>query len=162
MYRGNGPEKNTFGFTPAFYEQNCSKSDIPEALAAQCSLLRRQANKLEGRLNCFKDPGHQKCQTVMTEAKQLREKDAPLYKACVRQGYARFNRSRPPVKQRSSDCAHQRKLAKGPNGKGDKWRKLLPAGCRENTFVGRDGIDCCSGNIYHDGPLNAECISFYQ
>jgi hypothetical protein len=57
-YRGNGPHQNTFDFTPAFYEQNCSQSDIPSALAAHCASLRTQARRLEGRINCFQEPKH--------------------------------------------------------------------------------------------------------
>src|SRR5687767_14716582 len=41
------------------------------------------------------------------------------------------------------------------------WKKLLPGVCRPGTFVGRNGLDCCSRNLSADGPLGAECIRFY-
>jgi len=161
-YRGNGPHKNTFDFTPAFYEQNCSKSDIPRALATQCASLRKQARKLEGLRNCFQEPEHPKCVNIMSQAKQRQAQDMPLYEACRQQGEVRFNRSRPIAEQRSLDCAYEQKGTGGPNNKGNRWKKLLPAACRANTFVGRDGLDCCSGSLFHDGPLDVECRNFYQ
>jgi hypothetical protein len=161
MYRGNGPHQNTFDFTPAFYEQNCSNPDIPRALTMQCASLRTQARKLEGRLNCFQAPEHPKCINIMAQGKQRQAQDMPLYEVCRQQGETRFNRSRPIAAQRSNDCAYEQKGTGGPNSAGKRWRKLLPAACRENTFVGQDGLDCCSGNLFHDGPLDVECRNFY-
>lgn len=161
MYRGAGPHKDTFDFTPAFYEENCTKPDLPEALAAQCISLRKQAKRLEGRLNCFEDPDHAKCRDIMEQAKQNRAHDLPFYEACLQQGQELFNQSRPVSEQRSLNCAYEKKGTGGPNSKGLTWKKLLPAACRENTFVGRDGLDCCSGSLFHDGPLGLECKNYY-
>src|SRR5262245_30891670 len=30
MYRGNGPAPRRFDFTPAFFEENCSRADLPQ------------------------------------------------------------------------------------------------------------------------------------
>jgi hypothetical protein len=47
------------------------------------------------------------------------------------------------------------------NNNGTVNASLLPAACRDGTFVGRDGLDCCSGSVLHDGPLGTECRDFY-
>jgi len=161
MYRGAGPHRNTFDFTPAFYEQNCSKSDIPGALAAQCASLLVQARRLEGRINCFAEPDQARCRDIIEQAKQRRAQDIPFYEACRQQGEAQFNLSRPAADQRSLNCAYEMIGTGGPNSQGKRWRKLLPGACRDNTFVGRDGLDCCSGSLFHDGPLGVECRNFY-
>jgi hypothetical protein len=161
MYRGTGPHKNTFDFTPAFYEQQCAKADIPKPLATQCSALHQQAKRLEGRLNCFQNPEHEKCQALVQQAQQQQSQDLPLYNACRKEGEDRFNRRQPAEKQRSEECAYEKQGTGGPNSQGKRWRKLLPGVCRDNTFVGRDGLDCCTGNLFHDGPLDVECRTFY-
>lgn len=161
MYRGNGPHRDRFDFTPAFYEQNCSRPGIPRALAAQCASLRAQARRLEGRLNCFQTPEHPRCAGVMAQARQRQAQDKPIYEACLSQTEARFNRGRPVAERRSNDCAYEQRGTGGPNSRGRRWRRLLPGACREGTFVGRDGLDCCSGSLFHDGPLDVECRNFY-
>ncbi|HEX8149851.1 MAG TPA: hypothetical protein VF591_21905 [Pyrinomonadaceae bacterium] len=161
MYRGDGPHPNTFDFTPAFYEQNCPRPGIPRALATQCAALRGQARALEGRLNCFRTPEHRKCADLMAQAKRRQAQDRPVYETCVQQGEAKFNEGRPVAQQRSNDCAYEQRGTGGPNRAGKRWKKLLPGACREGTLVGRDGLDCCSGSLFHDGPLDVECRNFY-
>jgi hypothetical protein len=138
------------------------KTDIPEPLADQCASLNKQAKKLEGRINCFQKPEHPACKNLVEQAKQQQAQELPLYEACRQQGEPRFNRKRPIAEQRSLDCAYEKQWTGGPNKKGKTWKKLLPAACRENTFVGRDGLDCCTGTVFHDGPLDIECNIFYQ
>lgn len=161
MYRGNGPHQNTFDFTPAFYEGNCPRPNIPEALAEQCRALTEQAKSLENRINCIHDANHPKCADLIAAAKQRKEMDEPLYNTCLEQGEEKFNGDRLESEQRSENCAYEKHGTGGPNSKGKRWRKLLPAVCRENTFVGRDGLDCCSGSTFRDGPLGIECKGFY-
>ena len=107
MYRGTGPHQNTFDFSPAFYEQQCAKPDIPQPLATQCTALHLQAKRLEGRLNCVQNPGHEKCQALMQQAQQQQAQDLPLYQACRKEGEDRFNRRQSPEKQRSEECAYE-------------------------------------------------------
>lgn len=161
MYRGNGPHANTFDFTPAFYEANCSKPDIPAALAEQCRSLARSARGLDGRVNCVRTPEHARCVEVIRVAREKQERDRPIYQECVRLGEAAFNRGRPVTEQRSEACAYEKKGTGGPNSRGKTWRRLLPGACRDGTFVGRDGTDCCTGNPLADGPLGVECKAFY-
>jgi hypothetical protein len=47
-------------------------------------------------------------------------------------------------------------------GSGDRrWRLLLPAACRPDTFVGRDGLDCCSENVRFAASVHPECTTFF-
>lgn len=71
-----------------------------------------------------------------------------------------FNRDRPPAQQRTHGCAYEM-VGTGRNSQGRTWKRLLPAACRDGTFVGRDGLDCCSGNPFADGALGVECRHFY-
>jgi hypothetical protein len=160
LYRGGGPHRDAFDFTPAFYEEWCSKPDLPARLDDQCGALAIEARRLEGRLNCIRHPEETRCRTVIDAARRAQAADQPSYDECRRVGEAAFNRDRPAAQQRSNDCAYE-KVGTGRNSRGDTWRKLLPGACRDGTFVGRDGLDCCSGKLLSDGPLGIECKHFY-
>jgi hypothetical protein len=161
MYRGGGPHSNTFDFTPAFYEKYCPQSSIPLALADKCKSLNAQATALDGRVNCIRNPDHTKCVDLIKAAKERHAADRPIYEQCKRVGNVRFNTGRPLEQQRSLACAYEKRGTGGPNRKGKTWKRLLPGVCRDNTFVGRDGLDCCNGKPISDGPLNIECSNFY-
>jgi hypothetical protein len=162
MYRGNGPHPNTFDFTPNFYKQNCSNPAIPVQLNQQCQSLAAAAKTLNGRINCITTPNDPKCIALMKTANSLQANDQPLYDKCKREGESNFNRNRPIDQQRSNDCAYEKKGTGGPNARGLTWKRLLPGACRLGTYVGRDGLDCCSGYPFADGPLGVECKGFYQ
>jgi hypothetical protein len=155
------PYRKTFDFTPAFYEQQCPQSSIPAALATKCNALKTQARKSDGRVNCIRNPDHVKRVEVMSIAKERQAADRPLYEQCKNVGETQFNRGRPIAHQRSIGCAYEKRGTGGPNSKGKTWKRLLPGACRDNTFVGRDGLDCCNGNPISDGPLDIECRGFY-
>ena len=161
MYRGGGPPPNTFDFTPAFYEKHCSLSPIPATLAAKCNALNAQARTLDGRVNCIRNPEHTRCVESMRTAQERQGADRPIYEQCKREGEAQFNKGRPIAQQRSLACAYEKQGTGGPNSKGKTWKRLLPGACRDNTFVGRDGLDCCNGLPISDGPLGVECSGFY-
>lgn len=162
MYRGNGPHPRTFDFTPGFYKQNCSNPAIPTQLGQQCKSLAAAARVLDGRTNCIANPNDPKCVALMKAANSLQVADLPLYDKCKRDGETKFNKNRPVAQQRSNDCAYEKKGTGGPNSSGKTWKRLLPGACRPGTFVGRDGLDCCTGNSFSDGPLGSECKGFYQ
>jgi hypothetical protein len=104
----------------------------------------------------------QQCpQSSMSIAKERQAADRPLYEQCKNVGETQFNRGRPIAHQRSIGCAYEKRGTGGPNSKGKTWKRLLPGACRDNTFVGRDGLDCCNGNPISDGPLDIECRGFY-
>ena len=162
MYRGGGPPENTFDFTPAFYAQHCSEPSIPPTLAAKCNALRTDARQLDGRVNCIKNPEHPKCVQIIQTAKQSQAVDRPLYEQCKRDGQAKFNQTRPKAQRRDQDCAYEKHGTGGPNSRGVRWARLLPGVCRDNTYVGRDGLDCCSGAPLTDGAFGKfECKGFY-
>ncbi len=160
MYRGAGPHPRAFDFTPAFYEASCGKADIPPALAAQCRILAQAKKTLEGRVNCIRSPDHPKCATLIEEAREAQAKDRQLYAECLRLGESAFNATRPVSEQRSNDCTYEMK-GTGVNSQGKTWKRLRPAGCRDGTYVGPNGTDCCTGNLFADGPQGAECRVFY-
>jgi hypothetical protein len=161
MYRGDGPSKMTFDFTPSFYSENCPGTDSYPLLQEKCKELKAAEHALAGRINCIKDPNNDRCSQLISAAKAAKEIDAPLYQSCLLQGEKKFNTTQPKERQRSLGCAYEKHGTGGPNSKGTTWRKLLPAVCREGTFVGRDGLDCCNGIPFVDGPLGRECRSFY-
>ncbi|MGH7789080.1 MAG: hypothetical protein ACRERC_19575, partial [Candidatus Binatia bacterium] len=160
MYRGAGPHADAFDFTPAFYEAWCPRPDLPARLTAQCAALAAAARQLDGKLNCVRTPDDQRCRALIDAARQRQAADQPLYDECRRVGEAAFNQRRPPAEQRSNGCAYE-KVGTGQNSQGRTWRKLLAGACRDGTYVGRDGLDCCSGNPFSDGPLGVECRAFY-
>ena len=161
MYRGSGPGRNTFDLTPAFYEKWCKKEGIPKLLSSKCAELKRTASKLDGRINCIKNQNHELCATMMQAVIKAKEDDTPIYQQCLELGQRKFNKDKPDNKKRKHNCAYEFESNGGPNSSGLKWHKLLPAACRENTFVGRDGLDCCSGSKFVDAALGIECRIYY-
>ncbi|MDG1581040.1 hypothetical protein [Pseudomonas sp. GOM6] len=161
MYRGGGPDKNTFDFTPAFFQEICAATPTQEILNERCKQMRRAEASLSGRTNCITAPASPECATVMLKARNDRAADLPLYEQCLSLGQAKFNKQQPKAAQRSLECAYEAYGTGGPNSRGTRWRKLLPGACREGTFVGRDGLDCCSGVKLTDAWLGSECKAFY-
>ena len=161
MYRGAGPPRNTFDFTPAFYLKHCGQPSTPPLLAAKCNALKAQARTLDGRVNCIQNPDHPKCVDIIRVARKRQADDRPLFEKCKQLGEAEFNSGRPIREQRSEGCAYEKRGTGGPNSQGTTWKRLLPGACRDNTFVGRDGLDCCNGITIFDGPLGVECKGFY-
>lgn len=160
-YRGGGPAHKTFDFTPAFYQKACAGQPPQDALKAKCEELRKGAKALEDRINCFAEPTRAECEALIKAARETQTADRTVYDECKAKGELNFNKDRPKEIQRSNNCAYERYGTGGPNSKGTTWKKLLPGVCRSGTFVGRDGLDCCSGNSFSDGPLGLECRAFY-
>lgn len=163
LYRGNGPEKERFDFTPAFYEETCPKPGIPDALAKQCKSFDRQFAKLTvDAVYCLNEPAHAGCPELLATADTAKAADLPLWDECRQIGEAAFNRKHAgePAKQRSEACAYEKKGTGGPNSKGQTWRRLLPAVCQKGAYVGRDGLDCCDGNKMSLGGLGRECTPY--
>jgi hypothetical protein len=161
IYQGGGPTKKTFDFTPAFYLNACAGQPQQASLQTKCNELRKAAKTLEGRVNCIAKPHDVNCEPIIAAARKLQLADRTAYQSCVTIGQDKFNLNRPETEQRSIKCAYERYGTGGPNSKGVTWKKLLPGACRDSTFVGRDGLDCCSGNTLADGPFAHECRAFY-
>jgi len=161
-YQGGGPHADTFDFTPNFYKENCPIASIPSQLKNQCAAFHKAAKPLVNKTNCIQNPGDTKCVAIIKTADTSQTTDLPLYDQCKKEGEAKFNRDRPIEEQRSNDCAYEQKGTGGPNSKGNRWKRLLPGACRTGTYVGKDGLDCCTGIVVADGPLGSECRNFYQ
>jgi hypothetical protein len=158
-YRGGGPEVGRFDFTPAFYEENCPKANLPTVFARQCRSAQPAMDILKNQINCIANPEHEKCKGMMETVARRKAADDVLYGECKRLGQAAFNRKyrNQPRMQRSNDCAYERLRTGG----GGRWRRLLDGACRTGNYVGRDGLDCCSGNLYAAAMLGRECRSFF-
>lgn len=161
MYRGGGPSKMTFDFTPSFYSDSCPGAETHTVLRNKCKELKLSEQSLAGRVNCIKEQNNGRCTQLIATARAAKDADLPLYESCREQGETKFNVAHPKDEQRSLACAYEKFGTGGPNSKGTTWRKLLPAACREGSFVGKDGLDCCNGIPFADGPLGRECRSFY-
>lgn len=160
-YRGSGPGENTFDLTPAFYKEWCDTENLPKALEKKCKQLNQNEKKLDGRVNCINFPQNALCAELMEKTIQAKVNDQPLYDECIRVGQSSYNRNRLKSEKRTHDCGYEYESNGGPNSRGLKWKKLLPGACREGTFVGRDGLDCCSGEKFVDASLGLECKLFY-
>lgn len=161
IYRGRGPDENTYDFTPAFYQEVCATSPPQPALAAKCRELKDAGRKLLGNINCIANPGHAKCKEIIQKAKQAQELDKPKYEQCRRVGEYKFNRLKLGTEMRIDKCAYEFLSRGGPNSRGTRWHKLLPGACRTGTFVGPYGTDCCNGYPFDDGPKGVECHIYY-
>jgi hypothetical protein len=162
LYRGDGPGPGRFDFTPAFFEANCSKTELPIAFRKECESAAPALEEIKDLVNCVASPGDRRCAAVMTIAQQRQTADDVLYNQCTEQGETAFSRkySEQPSLQRSNDCAYE-KIGTGRNLKGETWSKLLPGACRAGTYVGRDGTDCCNGSLYEAALLGRECRQFF-
>lgn len=161
IYRGGGPPENRFDFTPAFFSESCDRSDLPSPLLAKCQELKKTAAILKTRINCFENQEHQKCQELMVKVKERKKKDNVLYEECKSLGQEAFNEQHKnePELQRELDCAYAKRRKTLSNEK--KFRPLLDGACREGTYVGGRGFDCCSGNVFQASIDFKECSIFY-
>lgn len=160
LYRGNGPHKGRFDFTPAFYEANCNRHDLPNALVRECRAQEHAvaSHHYDTAINCFDQPAHPRCQSVMQAAKAAREADEPKYAKCLSAGEAAYNQSQTNMNERrTNECAYTLSLS-GGNG---KWHRLLPAACRPDTYVDRYGLDCCSRSARFAAANHDECLAFF-
>lgn len=160
-YRGAGPPFGKFDFTPSLYAKVCVQDKIPKGLEDKCSSLNRRVKRFNKRINCISDPNHQECKRTMRRAVAKKQEDTTYYLECKRQGSLRFNDGYPSNMQRETDCMYER-YGTGRNSNGLTWRKLLPAGCQDDSFVGRDGLDCCSAEVYSAACFPRECGIYYR
>jgi len=161
-YRGGGPDRWTFDFTPAFYTENCRRTDIPAKLTVECDRLATAYAKLtQGKIYCIEHPDVPQCVTMMEAARARKAADLPDWLAC-RANEQDFNNKMKlqPHRQRSNACAYEAHGTGGPNSRGTRWKRLLPAACLANSYVGRDGLDCCGPDPFTLGGLGRECAIY--
>lgn len=162
-YRGSGPPDGKFDFTPAFFDAWCPRADKPAALASECALIERAERRYADRLNCFATPDAPVCRAVMSQARLAQEADEADYALCLRLGVQAFNRQQPDEARHRSTragCGYAQNIRKC-NSRGVCWQTLLPGACAPGSFVGRDGLDCCSGTVRAAAYLHPECTPFY-
>lgn len=164
VYRGSGPLERTFDFTPAFFAGACGRPGIPPRLAAKCRELEAAVadRGYDRRINCLSFATDDACIALMAEAERLKAADSLERDACLQEGEQAYNaRQTDRTPQRSLACNYERFGTGGPNSGGRTWRRLLPGACRDGTFVGRDGLDCCSNDLLAAAALHPECSVFY-
>jgi hypothetical protein len=161
-YRGAGPPKGRFDFTPTFFEENCATPVLPTPVAAKCQSAQAAIKRLEGLVNCIEDQSHEKCRATMEAAKAKKAADDLLFDECRSLGETAFNKKHAatPHMQRSIACAYELH-GTGRNSAGVTWKRLLDGACRAGTFAGRDGLDCCSGSLFAAALLGRECRPFF-
>jgi hypothetical protein len=130
-------------------------------LSAKCDAFKVAAKNLQSRVNCILTPTAPPCVAMMKAAADSRRLDQPKFKACLAQGLTAYNKDKAPADKRSQGCAYELLRNGGPNVNHVRWQKLLPAACRDGTYVGTYGTDCCSGVLLTDGALGKECSGFY-
>lgn len=163
-YRGGGPPAGTFDFTPAFYDANCGTTGIPAALASKCAALDAavRASGYDRRINCFNQPGDPRCAAILASGQARRAADEPKRARCLSIGQSAFNAEQTsPRERRSNACNYTADRLGGPNSNGVTWRLLLPAACPAGSFVGRDGLDCCSASTRFVAGIHPECAAFF-
>jgi hypothetical protein len=161
-YRGGGPSRGRFDFTPAYFEENCSKPNLPSEFREMCQSAAPGIERLKRLVNCVATPDDPKCTDLIAAARESQTSDEVFYNECKQLGQVAFNKKHrnERSRQRSNECAYE-KFGTGRNSKGETWTKLLPGACRTGTFVGRDGTDCCNGSLYEAALLVTECNRFF-
>jgi hypothetical protein len=163
MYRGSGPHRRAFDFTPAWYHEHCADPNLPGAVRTACDNLNRNAAKLQAGINCFENKSDPKCQEKMKVAAAAKDADDPEYALCERLGVSKYNaQQHDPLKWRSRNagCGYAANQI-GRNSRGETWQKLLPGACRPGDYVGPNGTDCCSGDPLQAAIDLSECLYFY-
>jgi hypothetical protein len=164
LYRGGGPSRGTIDATPAFYAANCGRAGVPAALAAQCTSLDRAVARsgYDHKVNCLAGAADPRCAPILAAAAAPAAADATRLASCSSLGQARYNsRQSDPRLRRSNGCLYSQMSLGGPNRRGTRWRILLPAACRPGTYVGRDGLDCCSADLRFAASTHPECSGFF-
>jgi len=162
LYRGAGPKAGRFDFTPAFYDRNCSRGDIPQALRTQCASLDRAVarHRYDTAVNCFLTPGHPRCSALIASARAAQQADEPKRRRCLALGETRYNREQTdPRERRTNSCNYSLLRLGGPSS--HRWHLLKLAVCRPGTFVDQYGLDCCSLSIRFAAANHDECIKFF-
>ncbi|HSJ98327.1 MAG TPA: hypothetical protein VLC53_14720 [Myxococcota bacterium] len=161
-YRGAGPGPGRFDFTPAFFAERCQDPALPARLAEHCAFLRRKTAILRARRNCFAEPEHARCRAHMEAVAARKAADELRWAECRVLGLDAYNERHAgrPELQRSVECHYERQAtARGADG--SRWPRLLDGGCGPGRYVGRDGLDCCSGDSAAAAVFHPECDAFF-
>lgn len=162
MYRGPGPDKGRFDFTPAFYRENCIRPGIPAVLKAECDALDADVKAFgyDKAVNCFDSPTDKACVSVLAKAERERDADLPKRTRCLAIGAKKFNKEQKDVNERRSGDCNYSEARLGGGGTG-RWYLLKPAACRAGTYVDKYGLDCCSADVRFAAHNHPECHAFF-
>jgi len=163
VYRGGGPAPGRADFTPAFFRAACGEVRIPPTLRPICRSARRGVATLAQRRNCFVESQAAECRDGMAAARARKAADDPRYQDCRRIGEPAFNRAHASEHslQRALGCAYEKfGTGRSRNGRAT-WRRLLDGACRPGTFAGRDGLDCCSNDLWAAALFGRECAGYF-
>lgn len=162
-YRGSGPTRGRFDMTPALFEQGCGRPGLPAAFAAECARLSDAALRLgyERRINCVAEPGLPLCSMMIAPRKAAQEQDATEREKCLRLGQSAYNAQQADERLHRTHGCNYFLNQKGRNSAGETWFKLTPGACRPETYVGRDGLDCCSASVFAAAAFHPECRGFF-
>jgi hypothetical protein len=163
LYRGAGPARGRFDMTPALFQSRCADERLPPSFAAECRRLEAAASRLgyDRRVNCVARPSEPRCTLLLGPKREAARKDAAEREKCLALGEASYNRQQTDASlHRALGCNYYLNQ-KGRNSAGESWMKLAPGACRPQTFVGRDGLDCCSASVYAAAALHPECRAFF-
>ena len=164
-YRGSGPPRGRFDFTPAFFDAACRGDDLPSPLAAKCTSLDRAVARhgYDRLVNCISEPGHPACADVMATARSDKAADAAERAVCKELGGdAAYNAQQSDASRHRTHGCNYFKNRRETNSRGVSWVRLAPGSCRPETYVGRDGLDCCSASSYAAAALHPECRPFFK
>lgn len=164
LYRGTGPPIGRFDFTPAFYEAACAAASIPDALAAECRRLESaiERHRYDERLDCLSPTEtYVRCTEVAASARETKRHDAIERDRCLALGDDAYNVGQADAQMHRTLGCNYFLNRKGQNSSGDTWRLLTPAACRPDTYVGRNGLDCCASNLYGAAALHPECSGYF-
>lgn len=162
VFRGDGPSRQVFDFTPAFIATVCERGPSQSDLARVCRQADEVAEVLQDRVNCIAEPSNVRCRRLMERARYRKATDQRAYNHCKRIGESAFNAGKLDSLKRSNDCAYEYVPTGGPNSKGIRWRRLQPGACGDGSFVGDNGLDCCTGHVDADKFFDQECQRFYR
>jgi hypothetical protein len=167
LYRGNGPPEGRFDFTSSFMVEACGRAaSQPATLRRECEGMARTAAKAYGgKLSCIAHPNDPACTSLIAEARAAQVDDRPEFLSCRKRGVVAYNKAQTETVRRrspSNGCAYAENL-RATNSHGESWQRLMPGACRDGTFVGRDGLDCCIGVPPVDASHGSrECAPYYH
>lgn len=162
-YRGAGPARGRFDMTPALFQARCAEAGLPLAFASECRRLETAAASLgyDRRVNCVARPSEPRCTLLLGPKREAARKDTAERDKCLALGEAAYNRQQTDASLHRALGCNYFVNQRGRNSAGETWMKLAPGSCRPETFVGRDGLDCCSASLYAAAALHPECRGFF-
>lgn len=180
-YEGDGPPFGRFDFPVIFFQQNCkgpSFAKLPESVQKQCGQLEKQKPRYADRINCIAEPEHGQCRAIMNKARQAKENDSQAFNECKSKGESAFNAVQATIEtKRAHNCAYSlKKYAFKSSTKKDHschgescervdckktWSLLMPAACPQGSYVGKYGLNCCSGDLFWQIALGNDCEKYF-